>query len=331
LQEYVDNHITTARYLGGFTDPTGSLEVRRVHAGDRPVLARPRAVAFRKYFWGYSPGLRKEIEQRLSDLEAEVAPGLATLPERWPLLFPDESRLNLALFVAVHLLRTPGWKQLVPMLGDRLIDENETRLVDRFRMTASEMSAVAQSDAWRATVFADQLPLLGRMLAAMHWTLVSFREPVLITGDQPVVAIPCDQSGADQSVAPLPAAGLLHTLEFRFATDPRHLLLLTWAPEQTDGVISGTPWVAATANCAVRAQADAEWFSYPGANPLFLAPPFLPAPTPWEPISPSLIPGYSVDRALRSPRRGFVEHRVHQELDQRLSEDLREAFPRSAA
>jgi len=326
MNEYVRNHITTSRYLDGFTDATGRLMAVRLRGAGKGAPSVPDAVAFRNNFWGRSRELRRQMEQHLAQLEGEVGGLLGELSPRWPLRLGSNERVKLARFLALHALRTPGWRRLVPMLGERVINEDPEYLSQRFNRSVADMSSEANSDDWLAETLKAQVPLLGNVLAAMHWSLVEFAEPALITSDQPLVAIPFDEAGADETVPPLPAAGLLHTLEYRFAVDPRRLLVLTWIDSHEPAAPSrGTPWIAATANRSARAQADAEWFHHRAIVPLFVAPPFVPAAGDYEPLSPRILPYYSTYRALVSQRRRATVSRTRDAIRAELSTPRRAA------
>jgi hypothetical protein len=325
MGEYVRNHITTSGYLDGFTDATGRLMAMRLRAGGRGGLSVPDAVAFRNNFWGRSPELRRQMEQHLAQLEGEVAGLLRELSPRWPLPLGSNERIKLAHFLALHALRTPGWRRLVPTLGARVINEDPEYLSRRFDRSVDEMLAEANSDKWLAETLKSQVPLLGRVLASMHWSLVEFVGPALITSDQPLVAIPFDGMGAGETVQPLPAAGLLRTLEYRFAVDARHLLVMTWIESHEPAeLILGTPWIAATANRSARAQADAEWFHHPAINPQFVAAPFLSGGD-YEALSPRLMPFYSAYRALVSQRRRATARQTRDAIRAELSTPRRAA------
>ena len=135
---------------------------------------------------------------------------------------------------------------------------------------------------------------------SMQWVLVSFGEELLITGDQPVIALPTMPPGRQSNAEAVPSRGFLDTIEVRFPADPRHALLMTWRGEE-DTSAGGSFAQACNMNASISRQADKEWFFKPGTvahrlNPATLQPDVVP-------ISTELFPEYTSAAALRSRRR----------------------------
>jgi hypothetical protein len=319
MSAYARNHLSSRFYLGGFADADGSVEVVTM-GGRRPVrLAKPDNIAYRRNFWGKDAALRREVERKLSEVESDAAPVLRDLVPSWPLPASLPERAPLLQFLALHLLRTPGWRQLLLELGVRCVAEYGHLYPGE--MSRDEMLEVATSDSFVADALMSEIPVLASMFGSMHWSLVRFHDPCLVTSDQPVVAVPFQPGGAEE-VLPFPSAGLLHTLEYRIAIDPRHLLLLTWL-DNDDSMppIAGTPRVAAEANASVRAQASTQWFCRPESDPPLGT--VLLRNSLARGIAPVVLPSYSLARARRSRRRREANRHMREMTEENATDELR--------
>jgi Protein of unknown function (DUF4238) len=321
VPDYVRNHLTSSFYLEGFADHTCRVRVVTVGPRARPVrLAKPANLGYRRYFWGRDAALRREVEQKLSEVESDAALTLRALPGSWPPPDLISERASMMQFLAIHLLRTPGWKHLLRQLGERWIAENGDDYPGE--MSREEMLVTARSDHFVASTLMGEIPVLASLFGSMHWSLVSFADPCLITSDQPVVAVPFEPGGSEE-VLPMPSAGLLHTLEFRIAIDPHHLLLLTWIDrDDLAARIPGTRAIASEANASVRAQADTQWFRHPAADPPFGTVLLGGSAAPTA-IAPTLLSPYTLMQARRSRRRREAERHVHDMIEGGVTDELR--------
>jgi Protein of unknown function (DUF4238) len=321
MPEFVRNHVSSRCYLGGFVDETGLLTVVTVRPQGISVrLDKPHNVAHRAEFWGEDSALRREVEQKLGEIERDAAPVLRALPSEWPLPDNGPKRAAMMQFLAIHLLRTPGWRQLLTRSGERLVAEQGDDYPGE--MSREEMLATARSDRFAVDTLMAEIPVLAGMFGSMHWSLVRFRDRCLITSDQPMVAVPF-QPGGTEEISPMPAAGLLHALEFRISIDPYHLLLLTWLDrDDLAPPILGTRAIAAKANVSVRAQVDREWFRHPAGDSPFgtilLGSSAKPAA-----IAPTVFPTYSLEQARWSRRRTEAERHVQDLIDGGVTDELR--------
>ncbi len=57
-------------------------------------------------------------------------------------------------------------------------------------MTFDEFVSHASSERERAASLLGMINKLATTFGSMHWTLIRFDEPLLLTSDQPVVAVP---------------------------------------------------------------------------------------------------------------------------------------------
>jgi hypothetical protein len=87
----------------------------------------------------------------------------------------------------------------------------------------------------RVEALLKQIARMASLLACMHWSLIAFDEPLLASGDQPVVVVPFLGNRQYAPIEALPRAGFLDTIEVRIPIDPQHLLLLSWLDEPEGG------------------------------------------------------------------------------------------------
>jgi hypothetical protein len=198
-----------------------------------------------------------------------------------------------------------------------------------------QFAAHARGDWQRANSLLSPLNKLATAVASMHWTLVQFDEPLLITSDQPVVGAPILGVGERREIEAMPSTGWADTIEIRFPLTPRLALLASWHPGvECESVVPGTWEQAVNFNAAVRAQAHARWFHDPTRMPPFPPAVLWPPATEFPALSPRLLPGYGSVAALNSPLRHWVLAEV-QRLIERQDETLmcvaRPAFKAEAA
>jgi Protein of unknown function (DUF4238) len=263
--------------------------------------ARPENVAYRKRFWGTNEALRRAVEDVLSRIEGPASDILKTLPAGWPLRPGTRGRALVMQFLAIHLIRTPLWRNTITRFRENALAHWQPTLPTG--VSYDSLVQHVRSDEFWVAHSVEQIDTMASLLGSLHWSLVRFPTPVLITGDQPLVPVPLLERGQRTRIGTFPPGGLLETIEFRFVIDPCRLLILCWQDsEEHDTLLEGTTAVACDTNRLIRGSADAEWFYRPGRPPLFVAPPFRETPD-CEPVSPGLLPGYSPLRAHRSSRR----------------------------
>jgi hypothetical protein len=263
----------------------------RVHAAQRAPFLLARAPSpFGSTSGAAARHWAGRSNKALSDLEGQVASSLADLPERWPVLYPVEERLNLALFVAVHLLRLPRVKEA------RTEAQRAVHL--RERAPSVPVSNVGRGDVGRCAM------LGARRCSSTRWSWSERARGHALdacelhrsrTGYGRSASrrppLPVRTGRRWGNIAPLPAAGLLHALEFRFAIDPCHLLLLIWIDAEEPGrFLLGHPgW-----------QRPRIAMSALGPTPSGFT---IPGPTPCSPRRPSYIPRRNTSRSRRASRR----------------------------
>ena len=252
-----------------------------------------------------------DIEWSLGNLENVAIPALRMLEDTWP---PDDDQKNkVATLFAYQLLRGPRWRaerddhtmEFIEELRrtGRLDDDkgNARVLTPEEREHLDEVQAhLLASTAHWTRMLVMGLTFSG-VLASMHWTLVDFPSPLLVTSDDPVVIWPRYQLARVPQPTPL-TTGLLETLEVRVPVSPTHLLLMTWSDgfDDDENRAMGKRHHAKNANAFTRAQADKHWFYMPGTAPV------IGKRRRFPPISAELINGYSVDAVAKTRRRAAV-------------------------
>jgi hypothetical protein len=301
------HHTVTAGYLRRF-----ALDKRiDVHRGSTTTRKGVRGVAFQLDYWG-SPDVAANMEAWLGKQEDRALDVLSDLISRWPLRGDD--RGALAIFMAIHVVRTPAYGGLIRHLGARADEEILAENAAELGLTPEEAEVYAEllrGDDVHANTLTRQAHYIGSYLASMHWSMVEFDEP-LITGDQPVVLLPPVQAPVTPATAQMPG-GLAATFEGRFTLDPHHALVMSWDENPIEPMLQGTYRQACSINAALKAQSMSEWYSQPGTTPPFLMLPYLEERI--YAISQELRPGYSVERARASGRRQHAEGIINEMVE----------------
>jgi hypothetical protein len=259
----------------------------------------PAAVAYEKNWWGASnPDLNAKCEEACGKLESRVPPLLRRLQRSWPLDYKD--RGILAQFAALHVARTEGFADWFSEAREKSLAEYQAEFSSA--KSYEKFREQMQSDAERAKKIL-KLNKMASLIGWMHWTLVIWDEPLLVTSDQPVAPVPILGEGETQEVSVVPRRGWSSLVEVRFPLSPNEALLGTWHPGNMEAKIARGTWETAVEfNAVTRAQARRYYHSpeqEPAMPPAILREPVLA----FEPISPSLLPGYSAEVALNSERR----------------------------
>jgi hypothetical protein len=148
----------------------------------------------------------------------------------------------------------------------------------------------------------------------MHWTLVEFREPLLVTCDHPVVVWPLAWSDATRPRKTDFRKGVLPTLEVRFPLSPRLLLLMTWRAPTDGRPLAGRFQHALNANAWMRCQASPQWFVSPATKPRF-------ASGRTRPLSLELFPDYGLAQAEASLRRARASALIQPRLGEGMEQE----------
>lgn len=298
-------HLTTRAYLKRWT-VNGLL--RPVHPRYGPQKPKhPSAVAYERDWWSKgNPALNAACEEQCGKIETLIPDLLPRVQESWPLNLED--RATLAQLMALHVTRTAAFSEWFAVARDESLPKYEDRFTtpegyERFR-------SAMFSDEERAKKIL-RINKLATVLGSMHWSLLTFENALLATSDQPVAPVPLLGAEEQEAVSPTPRRGWLETLEVRFPLSPHEALLATWYGA-LDGEGEPIPcdWAAAVnLNGITRAQAPRYFHSpshLPAMPPAILREPLMQ----FEPLAPSVLPGYGTQAAFVSERRSRTSAEV---------------------
>jgi uncharacterized protein DUF4238 len=320
-------HVVTKAYLSGWAMNGLVIPVSVEYGKQKPKS--PAAVGWDLEWWGSDDAkLNRICEEACGKLESKLPDALAAV-ESWPL--SQDDRAVIAQFLALHVLRTrafPTW-----FAGVR--DSSLAGLQERFRSRNEYETFKHQrlTDRERAVRLISLINKLGSVFGSMHWTLLHFDEPLLITSDQPVAPVPLLTPGVIEPFVALPGGGWLDTLEVRCPLTPHLALLATWHMGPEAEPVAATWQHAVNLNASSKAQAAKQFIQTPEREPAMpgaifaqMEPPIL------LPISIQILPGYTLDAATRSLRReqtskivtALIEQQDHKTITL-LTEETRSA------
>ena len=298
------SHVVSAGYLRAWTH--GGEIALRLGASEESVTTSVRNVGVRSNFYRRERLKTGETiydtEWSIEQMETAGLPIISSLASRWPLDFNDKA--CAAQFFGLQHVRGPAFKGWHEQDIQPTIDAVRNDPVGRTAPTPGEspedvadgLIERLSSDTVRIVRMIGAARTVAVAFGSMHWTLVRFAKPRLVTSDQPVVVWPLSRGRARPCPNEL-NSGVTDTLEVFVPIAPQLLLLMTWVgPPDQPGVITGANRNIATANAFVVANADAQWFHEPGVEPWLAA-------GPRDSLSAQLIPGYGVEAATRSKRR----------------------------
>ncbi len=303
------NHTVSAGLVRRFAGTTpGGKQVTVHHRLKGQYDEGPNGVGYEFDYWG-PPDLAEKVEGILARIESDALSLFRNLESRWPLT--DGDRIALARFVSLHIVRTRAFTTFLGEVGkDAAIDAlGETAAKHNLDEAGiAPYAELLKSPHMHAQQVIRQVNRVASPLLSMHWTIIEFAEDLLIGCDQPVILIPWarpDRLGPESAIPPF---GMMGTFEGRFTLDPRHALLMTWVESADEPWIIGDRIQASHINASVKALAVDEWFRRPGTNPPFISAPLLEERV--DPIAPTLFRGYTLQRAVASPRRRVAEQTV---------------------
>jgi hypothetical protein len=229
------------------------------------------------------------LEPAMAPLEDRAIRIIRRLPDGWPL--DDQQRATLAEYLALLLGRSPGWRRQHDVMIE--LSRRSMREVNQRGASPEQVDATAEymrTDAQRHRRMLEQLALSASLFGHMRWTLLSAPGRRFAFSDQPLVALDWNGGSIDPG-RPLPANGLLHTIEMRLPLRPSLCLLGSWRPGPDDRRPHNLSRAhIAIVNSCTLAQADQHGILGPGQVPHVCDGP-MPA------IAPQLFPGYSAQAA----------------------------------
>jgi hypothetical protein len=256
-----------------------------------------------------------DIEWSLEHIDKVAPPILREISQRWPLELQEKA--ILAEFVGVQMLRGPRWREWHETFTRNYFAD--VRASGEFEgkqpegMTLEEAIAEAERELSSRTATLVKMIELSRkatqILGSMHWTLVEFGRPLLVTSDHPVVLWPLGVRSRQPAKNHNVVEGVVNSLEVRFPVSPWYALLMTWLdlPDDDAPMVKGNRDIAANLNAFTVAEAEHQWFHRPGETMPIASGQLLP-------VSPVLARGYSADLALRSRRHHETNQRIQQKI-----------------
>lgn len=320
-------HLVTKAYLAGWARD-GLLRPVHVQYG-RQKLKSPSGVGWLPSWWGAAnPELNAACEEACGKLETLVPDLLSDVPRAWP---PDShTRGLLAQFAALHIVRTEAFAAWFEHERERSL----TLYRDQFSTPGhyARFCKEMRSDRERAKKTLRLINKIGSLIASMHWTLLRFEQPWLITSDQPVCPVPLLGVGEQQVIQAIPAGGWVKTIEIRCPLTPHLALLATWHRDVSNvAAIDGTWEQATNLNGAMRAQTSRWRFEVPDCRPPMPPAIFREPVTAFEPLSPAILPGYSSVAARVSELRHRAQAEVQRLIEDRDDKTLTIVTPERAA
>ena len=301
------NHILTAAYIR-FWAVDNLVSCELVPSGKRLLLG-PRQVGVRKRFYAgtrASDGTRTALpaEEARGFVENKAVPLMRDLSNRWPLRDAAE-RAWVAMWLAMTLCASPRARDRIPADVEHFFADLERDDPALAAVTAGDRSELSEPDFELDSMF-EGVSTVASLLGQMHWTLLHFDRPRLVSSDHPITASPWVSDTSRWMASP--NEFVLGSLEIRFAVNPTTALLLTWA-DRDDRLAArpGTTRHLHVYNHAAWEQAERHRFWQPGTMPEVHAEQHA------EPISVDLFAGYDPksDSARLDAALVWVERRLH--------------------
>lgn len=316
------SHVVPTGYLKAWAHGK-QIAMRRVGGSASQVIGIRDAGVRKNFYRRDRPTTGETIydtEWSLQQAETAALPIIADLAGRWPLNLEDKGKVGQ--FFALQHLRGAAFRQwhegqIAGVLNKVRADPPGTLRPHPGRTHAEvidELETQLTSDTYRLTKMLMLVRSVGIVFASMHWSLVDFDRPRLVTSDHPVVVWPLRApitrrpSGNDLD------AGVIETREVFVPVDPANLLLMGWRDQKSIGrPVAGRGRHVATANAFVVANTASQWFHEPGA------PPWL-ARGRRRPLSSELL-GLEAEEATASRRRATARQLANAEARRELSND----------
>jgi hypothetical protein len=297
---YVRNHILSAGYIRNWVDDNGLVGCHVKSTGNHERLS-PRDICMRRNFYAATPGPdgRRSAdiaEKERHRIETAALPLIASLDETWPLV-SESQRATIALWMAMTHVGSPASRGDYPHDAQRFWDELVRTAPAWFiEFAEREKHELFEPDFWLWSMFLQVAPIASA-LGMMHWTLVRFSKPLLVSGDHPIHHLQFGATRAGTSVSA--DAWFFNSVEVRMPISPTAALLLTWADRDDNcPAVPGRNRDAKTLNQAVWAHADQHIFWSSEADPVRP-----PTDRDYKPISSRIVPGYSPLAPMNSLRR----------------------------
>jgi hypothetical protein len=244
------HHTISDFYLKRFADDEHWLTLVDLHA-PKPQGARRKTnnVSVNNDFYtviGSGGEESPAVERLLSHVEGAAARAMKTVANAWFFPPPPRDRLDLSLWMAFQMVRTPEARRRHQAIADvaakvifRGIDTPEKararlRAVDRQEPTEKDVADLLRLTSnlggydivpdpnEHIEVMLSTAEQLAPLLAGMSWSVAKFKEPALLSSDHPLTYY-VEPENRD----PMRGVGLMTADEIRFPLDPSTVLLMS--------------------------------------------------------------------------------------------------------
>ncbi|HEY4277677.1 MAG TPA: DUF4238 domain-containing protein [Conexibacter sp.] len=226
--EFDRNHIVSRGYIRNWA--VGDAVACEFVPGGRRLSLAPSQVCVRSKFYARSPtaeGVRTAAaaERARGSVENMALPLLGDLVGRWP-LEDGRDRAWVALWVAMTLCGSPRSRREIPRNTERFFAHLDRERPIFAGVTAGHRGEFSEPDYELDAMFAE-VSTVASVIGQMHWTLLTFGRPALVSSDHPITRIRWTRDR--QRDVGAPDLLLLDSSEVRLPIGPRAALLLTWA------------------------------------------------------------------------------------------------------
>ena len=252
--------------------------------------------------------LSNAVEQAMGPSESSAIDIFQEIEAHWPLDRND--RATLAEYLGLQVVRGPAWMHNFEEIRRQSMDRarRQSELTsDAWKLVEAELG----TDRFRLETMMGQIAKMGSLLGSMHWSLLRFGKPRLLTSDHPVAPVPLVVPGDRRIPSAVPQRGFMNTVEFLFPVTPCHALVLSWrnAPDGEETMVDAPVHMAKSINGSVRAQAQRQWFHSPEMNSAGAT------DGQWAPLSFELHTDYDLDAVLNSERRRRVNAAIEEMVE----------------
>jgi hypothetical protein len=148
----------------------------------------------------------------------------------------NKQRINAALWVALHMARTPGFDEyyaaLIDAKGDQFLADISTGLWRAGSPTQSsdlaDFREMTGKRTYRLQRMLALLPSLAVTIFRMSWHVITLHKPTLVLGGQPIMGVvlvqdPSSQAPRGEMVEPT------ECIELTFPLSPTQVVCMVWA------------------------------------------------------------------------------------------------------
>jgi hypothetical protein len=289
MSEPVGQHVVPKFYLKRFSR-NGLIELLdREDLTKRAVKKGARSALVEDHFYSFETdqGLDTSVETLLAThIEKPAAEAIRRLIEGGRSLKAPGIRQPLSLFMAMQRVRGPAMREMLVeqfrasmrklvtvappseyirvarLRGEEMTEEEAADVSDFARNGEYTVEVERQANLHLGMVLKTAVRMTP-MLERRTWCILEFKDPVLVTCDEPIALV-----GRDPNV-PGDAGGLLQAHAVLFTLDPRHALMMVRSDLRAEQERrAGTVAEAIAINRHIAFAAHRQIVRYPGTDPL---------------------------------------------------------------